>query len=138
MTSHVSRLTSQVSRVSPNHRDPNQRVPQDTKFIHTRPNQFEAVAWSKHTPREQLYLHIGLLPRVRNHYCAMKVVICLELVPYLHGLRDPPSHISTATAMPTTVPTRPTKPRIVTRRPTIMAAGGGGRTRKTCSQDPRC
>lgn len=49
-------------------RDPNQPVPQDTKFIHTKPNRFEEVAWAKYTPKEQLYLHIGLKPRVRDHY----------------------------------------------------------------------
>lgn len=39
--------------MSPNCREPNQPVPQDTKFIYTRLNQFEAVAWSKYTPREK-------------------------------------------------------------------------------------
>jgi len=28
-------------------RDPNKPVPQDTKFIHTKANRFEEVAWSK-------------------------------------------------------------------------------------------
>ncbi|XP_062061541.1 neuroligin 4-like isoform X3 [Lepus europaeus] len=68
--------------------DPNQPVPQDTKFIHTKPNRFEAVAWAKYSPREQLYLHIGLRPRVRDHYRATKVAFWLELVPHLHGLRE--------------------------------------------------
>lgn len=85
-------------------RDPNQPVPQDTKFIHTRPNRFEAVAWSKYTPREQPYLHIGLRPRVRDHYRAAKVAFWLELVPHLHELREPPPYVSTATATPATVP----------------------------------
>lgn len=40
-------------------RDPNKPVPQDTKFIHTKANRFEEVAWSKYNPRDQLYLHIG-------------------------------------------------------------------------------
>ncbi|KAL1282240.1 hypothetical protein QQF64_001043, partial [Cirrhinus molitorella] len=44
--------------------DPNQPVPQDTKFIHTKPNRFEEVAWSKYNPKDQLYLHIGLKPRL--------------------------------------------------------------------------
>ncbi|TTA98326.1 Neuroligin-4, X-linked [Bagarius yarrelli] len=43
--------------------DPNEPVPQDTKFIHTKPNRFEEVAWSKYNPKDQLYLHIGLKPR---------------------------------------------------------------------------
>lgn len=112
--------------------DPNQPVPQDTKFIHTRPNRFEAVAWSKYTPREQPYLHIGLRPRVRDHYRAAKVAFWLELVPHLHGLRDPPPYVSTATAAPATAPAKPARPRPVTRRPAVTAAaaaagGHGGR-----------
>lgn len=80
--------------------DPNQPVPQDTKFIHTRPNRFEEVAWSKYDPREQLYLHIGLRPRVRDHYRATKVAFWLELVPHLHGLRDLLQYVSTTTRAP--------------------------------------
>lgn len=92
-----------LMRVSPPHaprRDPNQPVPQDTKFIHTRPNRFEEVAWSKYDPREQLYLHIGLRPRVRDHYRATKVAFWLELVPHLHGLQDILQYVSTTTRAP--------------------------------------
>lgn len=120
----LSRLTRYPVPAPP--RDPNQPVPQDTKFIHTRPNRFEAVAWSKYTPREQPYLHIGLRPRVRDHYRAAKVAFWLELVPHLHGLRDPPPYISTATAAPATAPARPAKPRPVTRRPAVTAAAAAG------------
>ncbi|XP_038173513.2 neuroligin-4, X-linked, partial [Arvicola amphibius] len=80
--------------------DPNRPVPQDTKFIHTRPNRFEEVAWSKYDPREQLYLHIGLRPRVRDHYRATKVAFWLELVPHLHGLRDLLQYVSSTTRAP--------------------------------------
>uniref|UniRef100_UPI00359018F2 neuroligin-4, X-linked-like isoform X2 n=1 Tax=Myxine glutinosa TaxID=7769 RepID=UPI00359018F2 len=68
--------------------DPNRPVPQDTKFIHTKPNRFEEVAWSKYNPKDQHYLHIGLKPRVREHYRANKVAFWLELVPHLHNLHD--------------------------------------------------
>ncbi|XP_026634301.1 neuroligin-4, X-linked [Microtus ochrogaster] len=68
--------------------DPNRPTPQDTRFAHTRPNRFEAVAWSRYDPRGQLYLHIGPRPRVRDHYRAAKVAFWLELVPRLHGLRE--------------------------------------------------
>ncbi|KAA0722246.1 Neuroligin-4, X-linked [Triplophysa tibetana] len=68
--------------------DPNQPVPQDTKFIHTKPNRFEEVAWSKYNPKDQLYLHIGLKPRVRDHYRATKVAFWLELVPHLHNINE--------------------------------------------------
>lgn len=54
-------------------RDPNQPVPQDTKFIHTKPNRFEEVAWTRYNQKDQLYLHIGLKPRVKEHYRANKV-----------------------------------------------------------------
>lgn len=57
------------------HRDPNQPVPQDTKFIHTKPNRFEEVAWTRYNQKDQLYLHIGLKPRVKEHYRANKVHI---------------------------------------------------------------
>uniref|UniRef100_A0A3B5B964 Neuroligin-4, X-linked-like n=1 Tax=Stegastes partitus TaxID=144197 RepID=A0A3B5B964_9TELE len=72
--------------------DPNQPVPQDTKFIHTKPNRFEEVAWSKYTPKEQLYLHIGLKPRVRDHYRATKISFWLQLVPHLHHDDTPYSY----------------------------------------------
>lgn len=121
VTSHVSRMTSHVSCVSPKHRDTNQPVPLNTKFIHTRLNQFEAVAWSKYTPQEQPDLHISLRPRVHDHYHAAKVAFWLGLVPHLHGLREPPSYVSTATAAPATAPTWPTKLWPITRRPAVMA-----------------
>nr|3VKF_A Chain A, Neuroligin-1 [Rattus norvegicus]3VKF_B Chain B, Neuroligin-1 [Rattus norvegicus] len=68
--------------------DPNQPVPQDTKFIHTKPNRFEEVAWTRYSQKDQLYLHIGLKPRVKEHYRANKVNLWLELVPHLHNLND--------------------------------------------------
>ncbi|KAI4885295.1 hypothetical protein NFI96_006097 [Prochilodus magdalenae] len=82
------------------HRDPNQPVPQDTKFIHTKPNRFEEVAWSKYNPKDQLYLHIGLKPRVRDHYRATKVAFWLELVPHLHNINDLFQYVSTTTKIP--------------------------------------
>uniref|UniRef100_G1MCV3 Neuroligin 2 n=1 Tax=Ailuropoda melanoleuca TaxID=9646 RepID=G1MCV3_AILME len=66
--------------------DPNHPVPQDTKFIHTKPNRFEEVVWSKFNSKEKQYLHIGLKPRVRDNYRANKVAFWLELVPHLHNL----------------------------------------------------
>ncbi|XP_066517423.1 neuroligin 4 X-linked a isoform X3 [Hoplias malabaricus] len=80
--------------------DPNQPVPQDTKFIHTKPNRFEEVAWSKYNPKDQLYLHIGLKPRVRDHYRATKVAFWLELVPHLHNINDLFQYVSTTTKIP--------------------------------------
>ncbi|KAK6486928.1 neuroligin-4 [Huso huso] len=80
--------------------DPNQPVPQDTKFIHTKPNRFEEVAWSKYNPKDQLYLHIGLKPRVRDHYRATKVAFWLELVPHLHNLNELFQYVSTTTKVP--------------------------------------
>ncbi|CAO2623910.1 Neuroligin-4, X-linked [Lemmus lemmus] len=115
--------------------DPNQPVPQDTKFIHTKPNRFEEVAWSKYNPREQLYLHIGLKPRVRDHYRATKVAFWLELVPHLHGLHDLLQYVSTTTRAPApaapdaataTGRRLPAKPWPATRRPAVTAATGGG------------
>ncbi|XP_006637977.1 neuroligin 4 X-linked a isoform X2 [Lepisosteus oculatus] len=80
--------------------DPNQPVPQDTKFIHTKPNRFEEVAWSKYNPKDQLYLHIGLKPRVRDHYRATKVAFWLELVPHLHNINELFNYVSTTTKVP--------------------------------------
>ncbi|XP_066562055.1 neuroligin-4, X-linked [Amia ocellicauda] len=80
--------------------DPNQPVPQDTKFIHTKPNRFEEVAWSKYNPKDQLYLHIGLKPRVRDHYRATKVAFWLELVPHLHNINELFQYVSTTTKVP--------------------------------------
>lgn len=69
-------------------RDPNLPVPQDTKFIHTKPNRFEEVIWTKFNSKDKQYLHIGLKPRVRDNYRANKVAFWLELVPHLHSLHD--------------------------------------------------
>ncbi|XP_030641781.1 neuroligin 4 X-linked b [Chanos chanos] len=80
--------------------DPNQPVPQDTKFIHTKPNRFEEVAWSKYNPKDQLYLHIGLKPRVRDHYRATKVAFWLELVPHLHNINELFQYVSSTTKIP--------------------------------------
>uniref|UniRef100_A0A4W3GT21 Neuroligin 4 X-linked a n=1 Tax=Callorhinchus milii TaxID=7868 RepID=A0A4W3GT21_CALMI len=88
--------------VYPQLSDPNQPVPQDTKFIHTKPNRFEEVAWSKYNPKDQLYLHIGLKPRVREHYRATKVAFWLELVPHLHNLNEIFQYVSTTTKVPQT------------------------------------
>lgn len=115
-------MTSHVSRVSPNRRDPNQSVLQDTKFIQTHLNQFEVVAWLKYTLQEQPYLHIGLRLGVRDHYGAAKVAFWLELVPHLHRLRDPLPYVSTVTAAPAMAPAWTTKPRPVTRRPAPTGA----------------
>lgn len=81
-------------------RDPNQPVPQDTKFIHTKPNRFEEVAWSKYNPKDQLYLHIGLKPRVRDHYRATKIAFWLELVPHLHNINELFQYVSSTTKIP--------------------------------------
>ncbi|KAF3835662.1 hypothetical protein F7725_028220 [Dissostichus mawsoni] len=99
--------------------DPNQPVPQDTKFIHTKPNRFEEVAWTRYNQKDQLYLHIGLKPRVKEHYRANKVNLWLELVPHLHSLNDVTQLIPTTTKIPPPESTnRPpkTKP-MVTKRP---------------------
>lgn len=69
-------------------RDPNLPVPQDTKFIHTKPNRFEEVIWTKFNSKDKQYLHIGLKPRVRDNYRANKVAFWLELVPHLHSLHE--------------------------------------------------
>ncbi|KAG7257989.1 hypothetical protein CRUP_023187 [Coryphaenoides rupestris] len=58
----------------------------DTKFIHTKPNRFEEVIWTKFSSKDKQYLHIGLKPRVRDNYRANKVAFWLELVPHLHSL----------------------------------------------------
>ncbi|XP_018428648.1 PREDICTED: neuroligin-2 isoform X4 [Nanorana parkeri] len=98
--------------------DPNHPVPQDTKFIHTKPNRFEEVVWTKFNPKEKQYLHIGLKPRVRDNYRANKVAFWLELVPHLHNLNTV-GHPSTTTKLPpysTRWPTRITGSS-TTRRP---------------------
>ncbi|XP_006867772.1 PREDICTED: neuroligin-1-like isoform X1 [Chrysochloris asiatica] len=90
--------------------DPNQPVPQDTKFIHTKPNRFEEVAWTRYSQKDQLYLHIGLKPRVKEHYRAHKVNLWLELVPHLHNLNDISQYTSTTTKVPSTdITFRPTR-----------------------------
>ncbi|XP_064438642.1 neuroligin-2 isoform X3 [Mirounga angustirostris] len=98
--------------------DPNQPVPQDTKFIHTKPNRFEEVVWSKFNSKEKQYLHIGLKPRVRDNYRANKVAFWLELVPHLHNLHT--ELFPTTTRLPphaTRWPPRPPPGAPGTRRP---------------------
>uniref|UniRef100_A0A672MC13 Neuroligin-3-like n=1 Tax=Sinocyclocheilus grahami TaxID=75366 RepID=A0A672MC13_SINGR len=80
--------------------DPNKPVPQDTKFIHTKANRFEEVTWAKYSPHDQLYLHIGLKPRVRDHYRATKVAFWKHLVPHLYNLHDMFHYTSTTTRVP--------------------------------------
>uniref|UniRef100_A0A8C6NIV8 Neuroligin 3a n=1 Tax=Nothobranchius furzeri TaxID=105023 RepID=A0A8C6NIV8_NOTFU len=94
--------------------DPNKPVPQDTKFIHTKANRFEEVAWSKYNPQEQLYLHIGLKPRVRDHYRATKVAFWKHLVPHLYNLHDMFHYTSTTTKVP---PPETTQNSLSTKRP---------------------
>ncbi len=95
-------------------RDPNKPVPQDTKFIHTKANRFEEVAWSKYNPQDQLYLHIGLKPRVRDHYRATKVAFWKHLVPHLYNLHDMFHYTSTTTKVP---PPETTQNSLSTKRP---------------------
>ncbi|XP_056323927.1 neuroligin-1 [Danio aesculapii] len=98
--------------------DPNQPVPQDTKFIHTKPNRFEEVAWTRYNQKDQLYLHIGLKPRVKEHYRANKVNLWLELVPHLHSLNEVSQIISTTKLPPPEVtPRTPKKIPVNTKRP---------------------
>ncbi|KAK3509411.1 hypothetical protein QTP70_033972, partial [Hemibagrus guttatus] len=93
--------------------DPNKPVPQDTKFIHTKANRFEEVSWSKYSPEDQLYLHIGLKPRVRDHYRATKVAFWKHLVPHLYNLNDMFHYTSTTTTRAPLPPAQatPTGPR---------------------------
>ncbi|XP_037323091.2 neuroligin-3b isoform X1 [Pungitius pungitius] len=86
--------------------DPNKPVPQDTKFIHTKANRFEEVAWSKYDPFDQLYLHIGLKPRIRDHYRATKVAFWKHLVPHLYNLHDMFHYSSTTTKVTPLDPTQ--------------------------------
>uniref|UniRef100_A0A8C7J0G3 Neuroligin-2 n=3 Tax=Oncorhynchus TaxID=8016 RepID=A0A8C7J0G3_ONCKI len=93
--------------------DPNLPVPQDTKFIHTKPNRFEEVIWTKFNSKDKQYLHIGLKPRVRDNYRANKVAFWLELVPHLHSLHDefpPTTRLPPGSTRPPGVPWKP-KPR---------------------------
>ncbi|XP_064181676.1 neuroligin-2a isoform X1 [Anguilla rostrata] len=86
--------------------DPNLPVPQDTKFIHTKPNRFEEVIWTKFNSKDKQYLHIGLKPRVRDNYRANKVAFWLELVPHLHSLHE--EYLSsTTTRLPPDTPRPP-------------------------------
>ncbi|XP_074023671.1 LOW QUALITY PROTEIN: neuroligin-2-like [Numenius arquata] len=96
--------------------DPNQPVPQDTKFIHTKPNRFEEVVWTRFDGKDKRYLHIGLKPRVRDHYRANKVAFWLELVPHLHNLHQLP-HASTTTRLPPPPGAGPPRRPVATRRP---------------------
>jgi len=107
-------LPDASSVLSVSRRDPNKPVPQDTKFIHTKANRFEEVAWSKYNPRDQLYLHIGLKPRVRDHYRATKVAFWKHLVPHLYNLHDMFHYTSTTTKVP---PPDTTQNSHITRRP---------------------
>ncbi|TSN12278.1 Neuroligin-2 [Bagarius yarrelli] len=75
--------------------DPNLPVPQDTKFIHTKPNRFEEVIWTKFNSKDKQYLHIGLKPRIRDNYRANKVAFWLELVPHLHNLHEELPYLTT-------------------------------------------
>ncbi|XP_075345709.1 LOW QUALITY PROTEIN: neuroligin-2 [Mycteria americana] len=117
--------------------DPNQPVPQDTKFIHTKPNRFEEVVWTRFDGKDKRYLHIGLKPRVRDHYRANKVAFWLELVPHLHNLHQLP-HASTTTRLPPPPAPDPLAVPPATRRPPAPSPpppeeeeepDGGGRRR---------
>ncbi|XP_077447573.1 neuroligin-3b [Stigmatopora argus] len=103
--------------------DPNKPVPQDTKFIHTKANRFEEVAWSKYDPYDQLYLHIGLKPRIRDHYRATKVAFWKHLVPHLYNLHDMFHYTSTTTRASLLDPTQSAGKR----------SGGGGTGRPPAS-----
>ncbi|KAL7389564.1 hypothetical protein ABVT39_006284 [Epinephelus coioides] len=98
--------------------DPNLPVPQDTTFIHTKPNRFEEVIWTKFSSKDKQYLHIGLKPRVRDNYRANKVAFWLELVPHLHSL-----HKEIISSITTLLPPRGTN--------RWTGGGGGGGTRST-------
>ncbi|TKC33286.1 hypothetical protein EI555_003900, partial [Monodon monoceros] len=106
------------------HSDPNQTVPQDTKFIHTKRNRFEEVVWSKFNSKEKQYLHIGLKPRVRANYRANKVAFWLELVPHLHNLHT--ELFTTTTRLPP----------YATRRPPRRPPGAPGTRRSPASGHP--
>uniref|UniRef100_A0A1A7X4U2 Neuroligin 3a n=1 Tax=Iconisemion striatum TaxID=60296 RepID=A0A1A7X4U2_9TELE len=107
--------------------DPNKPVPQDTKFIHTKANRFEEVAWSKYDPYDQMYLHIGLKPRVRDHYRATKVAFWKHLVPHLYNLHDMFHYSSTTTKVTPLDPTQSNGKRSgSTGRPPVSTSHGGG------------
>ncbi|XP_034540111.1 neuroligin-2b isoform X2 [Notolabrus celidotus] len=92
--------------------DPNLPVPQDTTFIHTKPNRFEEVIWTKFSSKDKQYLHIGLKPRVRDNYRANKVAFWLELVPHLHSL-----HKEFISSITTRLPPRGNNPWKAPQRP---------------------
>lgn len=98
--------------------DPNLPVPQDTTFIHTKPNRFEEVIWTKFSSKDKQYLHIGLKPRVRDNYRANKVAFWLELVPHLHGLQ---TEIISSVKTPVTPRIRIVKPAPGSTRQTIIS-----------------
>lgn len=109
------------------HRDPNKPVPQDTKFIHTKANRFEEVAWSKYDPYDQFYLHIGLKPRIRDHYRATKVAFWKHLVPHLYNLQGIFYYSSTTTKVTPLDPTQSNGKRSgSTGRPPVSTSHGGG------------
>ncbi|XP_056451543.1 neuroligin-3-like isoform X1 [Gadus chalcogrammus] len=103
--------------------DPNKPVPQDTKFIHTKANRFEEVAWSKYDPYDQLYLHIGLKPRIRDHYRATKVAFWKHLVPHLYNINDM-FHYSSTTTRVTPLDATQAGTNGGSSRPPLSAAGG--------------
>ncbi|KTF86810.1 hypothetical protein cypCar_00006724 [Cyprinus carpio] len=109
--------------------DPNKPVPQDTKFIHTKANRFEEVTWAKYSPHDQLYLHIGLKPRVRDHYRATKVAFWKHLVPHLYNLHDMFHYTSTTTRVPPLLTTHSSHS--ATLRP------GGNKARTSGKQPPQ-
>ncbi|KAM6970464.1 neuroligin-3-like isoform 2-T2 [Aplochiton taeniatus] len=106
--------------------DPNKPVPQDTKFIHTKANRFEEVAWSKYDPHDQLYLHIGLKPRIRDHYRATKVAFWKHLVPHLYNIHDMFHYTSTTTKVTPLDTTHSGKPSGSTKRPPVSTAHSSG------------
>ncbi|XP_051973990.1 neuroligin-2-like isoform X2 [Xyrauchen texanus] len=106
--------------------DPNIPVPQDTKFIHTKPNRFEEVIWTKFSSKDKQYLHIGLKPRIRDNYRANKVAFWLELVPHLHTLHK----VSITTRLPLGPPgTRSTRHPTVSTYPPEPDPDGSERPR---------
>ncbi|XP_051538588.1 neuroligin-3-like isoform X1 [Myxocyprinus asiaticus] len=109
--------------------DPNKPVPQDTKFIHTKANRFEEVTWAKYSPHDQIYLHIGLKPRVRDHYRATKVAFWKHLVPHLYNLHDMFHYTSTTTRVPPLLTTHSSHS--ATPRP------GGNKVRTSGKQPPQ-
>ncbi|KAK6317067.1 hypothetical protein J4Q44_G00124670 [Coregonus suidteri] len=122
--------------------DPNKPVPQDTKFIHTKANRFEEVAWSKYNPHDQLYLHIGLKPRIRDHYRATKVAFWKHLVPHLYNLHDMFHYTSTTTKVPPQDTTNSNGKRTgTTKRPPVSTAhssnGDGEETGPLIVANPR-